>query len=49
MSACDVLKQGLIWHVRDGRDVKIWGDRLLPMPIYFSVQSPKRFFTEDAR
>jgi hypothetical protein len=49
MSACDVLKQGLIWHVGDGRGVKIWGDRVLPTPISFSVQSPKRFFMEDAR
>jgi hypothetical protein len=49
MSACDVLKQELIWHVGDGRDVKIWGDRVLPMPISFSVQSLKRFFTEDSR
>jgi hypothetical protein len=24
----------------DGRDIRIWGDKWLPTPIFFSIQSP---------
>lgn len=49
MPGCDVLKNGLVWRVGDGRDVCNWGDKWLPTPISFLVQSPIRHLTEDAR
>lgn len=32
-----------------GKDVRVWGDRWLPTPITYSVQSPKFELPEDAR
>jgi hypothetical protein len=49
LSASGLLKSGLVWRVGDGKDIKIWGDRWLPTPTSFSVQSPRRVFSEDAR
>jgi hypothetical protein len=39
-SACDLLKQGLVWRVGNGESINIWGDRWLPTPITYTVQSP---------
>jgi len=41
--AKDLLCKGLVWRVGDGRKIKVWGDKWLPTPSTFSVQSiPKR-------
>jgi len=37
--ARNLLKQGLVWRVGNGASIKIWGDRWIPTPISFSVQS----------
>lgn len=37
-----LLKEGLIWRVGDGNSIKIWGDRWIPYPHTFSIQSPIR-------
>lgn len=34
ISAYYVLKNGLLWHAGDGRDLRIWGDKWLLTPIY---------------
>jgi hypothetical protein len=34
-SASDLLKNGLIWRVGDGKDIRVWQDRWLPTPISF--------------
>lgn len=49
MSACDVLKNGLILRVGDGSDVRIWGDKWLLSPTSFSIQSLHRILAMDAR
>lgn len=49
LSACDLLKNGLIWRVGDGKDIWIWGDIWFPTPISVSVQSPRQILAEDAR
>jgi len=41
-NAKDLLSQGLVWRIGDGNSVKIWGDRWLPTPTSFSVQSCPR-------
>jgi hypothetical protein len=33
------LKHGLFWRIGNGASVKVWGDRWIPTPISFSVQS----------
>lgn len=33
----------------DGRSIWVWGDRRLPTPISFPVQSPRRILVENAK
>jgi hypothetical protein len=47
-SAKDLLQQGLIWRVRNGQNIQVWGDRWLPVPVSYSVQSPKQLLAADA-
>jgi hypothetical protein len=42
MAAKETLQQGLIWRVGDGSSIKVWGDKWLPNPITYEVQSPIR-------
>jgi hypothetical protein len=43
------LKNGLIWCIGDGKDIRVWQDKWLPTPTSFSIQSPRRLLSEDAR
>lgn len=38
----------MVWRVGDGHNVKIWGDRWLPTPISFAVQSPPCLLATDS-
>jgi hypothetical protein len=49
LSAKDLLAQGLIWRVGDGNSINVWGDRWLPTPTSFSVQSPVNHLPLDAK
>lgn len=42
-NAQKLLKVGLIWRVGDGKSIKIWGDRWIPSPSSFAIQTPLRF------
>jgi hypothetical protein len=42
-----VILNGLIWRVGNGRDIKIWGDRWLPNPSTFVIQTPCRILSVD--
>jgi hypothetical protein len=46
----DLLHQRLIWRVGDEHSIKIWGDRWIPKPTSFMVQSPMMgtSFTSDS-
>lgn len=35
-----LLQQGLLWRVGNGFSINIWGDRWLPTPLTYTVQSP---------
>jgi hypothetical protein len=48
-SAKNLLKEGLIWRVGDGKDIKIWQDRWVPSPQTYSIQSPISMLDADAR
>jgi hypothetical protein len=47
-SAKDLLQQGLIWRVGNGQNIQVWGGRWLPVPVSYSVQSPKQLLDADA-
>jgi len=37
LSATDLLKEGLVWRVGDGKSIHIWNDWWLPTPSSFMV------------
>jgi hypothetical protein len=41
-SARSLLEKGLIWRIGNGQSVKIWGDRWIPIPSTYKIQSPPR-------
>jgi hypothetical protein len=47
-SSRDLLQEGLLWRIGDGKSVNIWKDRWLPTPISFSVMSPIRVLPDTA-
>jgi hypothetical protein len=49
LAANDLLKEGLIWRIGDGKSVAIWGDRWLPKPTSYKVQSPCRLLNIEDR
>jgi hypothetical protein len=40
---------GLLWQIGEGSKVKVWGDKWLPTPTTYSVQSLYRLLGKDAR
>jgi hypothetical protein len=49
LGARPVILHGLVWRVGDRRDINIWGDRWLPTPISFVVQSPPKILLVDVK
>lgn len=49
MAAHSVLRQELIWRVGNGSDIKAWGDRWIPSPVTYMVQSLRVLLDEDAQ
>jgi hypothetical protein len=49
MSSQDLIKEGLIWRIGNGCLVQIWGDKWLPSPTTYAVQSPKKLLPENAK
>lgn len=40
--ARDQLHEGLIWRIGSGHRVRIWGDRWIPNPTTYTIQSPPK-------
>ena len=40
VGALDVMQEGLVWRFGNGAQVRIWGDKWLPTPTAFSIQTP---------
>ena len=49
MAKQDLVKEGIIWRVGNGRVVKVWGDRWLPGSSSYGVISPRLFLHEDTQ
>ncbi|XP_059436134.1 uncharacterized protein LOC132169065 [Corylus avellana] len=43
-----VIRNVLVWRVGNVRDIRVWGDRWLPTPTTFAVQSPCCIIDKDA-
>jgi hypothetical protein len=41
-SARNLFEKGLLWRIRNGQLVHIWGDRWIPIPSTYKIQSPPR-------
>jgi ribonuclease HI len=46
--ARDLLENGIIWRVGNGQTIKIWGDRWIPIPSTFRIQSPPRVLSPNS-
>ena len=44
-----LLKEGLLWRLGDGESIQISGDRWVPYPLTYAIQSPVRVLSRDAR
>jgi hypothetical protein len=42
-------KRGTIWRIGNGRKVSIWGDRWIPRPTSFTIQSPRHNQPKDMK
>jgi ribonuclease HI len=42
-----LVKEGLIWRIGDGSRVHIWGDKWLPTPTTYCIQSPPKNLAPD--
>ena len=43
MAAQTGVKQGLWWRIGNGEHVRVWGDKWLPTPSTYKVNSPRMF------
>lgn len=48
-STCDLVKEGLVWKVGNGKKVRIWKDMWFPQPSTFQVQSPPSILEANAK
>jgi hypothetical protein len=48
MSSKDLIQEGMKWRIGNGNLVKIWGDKWLPTPTTYKVQSPITILPEEA-
>jgi len=48
-SARTLLKEGLIWRIGSGLEVNIWGDKWLPSPTTYTIQSPRRLLPTNTK
>jgi hypothetical protein len=43
-----LISRGALWRVGDGRSIKVWGDRWVPVPSTCRIQSPCNNLPEHA-
>lgn len=49
ISAKSVIEHWTMWRIGDGEDMQVWGDKWIPMPSTFSVQTPINTLPADAK
>lgn len=45
----DLLKNELLWRVGNGRKIKIWNDRWIPIPLRYKIQSLVKRLVNETR
>jgi hypothetical protein len=48
LSSCDLLREGLVWRVGNGSNIRIWKDKLLPNTGNPRIISPPLLLNPDA-
>ena len=48
-NAKSLLNERLVWGVGNGRNIKIWGDKWLPSPMTYAIQTPVHRLGLEAR
>jgi hypothetical protein len=48
LSSQELLKEGLLWRIGNRNSVKNWGNKWLPSPTTYAVQSPRTMLPMDA-
>jgi hypothetical protein len=48
-NAKKLLQEGLLWRVRDGKSINIWGDWWVPSPTSYVIQSPIKILDKEAK
>jgi hypothetical protein len=48
ISSCNILKEGLVWRVGNGSQIRIWKDRWIPQPTTYRVRSSPQLLDLDA-
>jgi hypothetical protein len=41
LASKELICDGIVWRIGNGKEVRVWGDKWLPIASSFSVQSPK--------
>ena len=49
MNAPNLLKEGLVWRVRNGASIRIWKDKWILSPSTYAIQSPIKLLDADAK
>jgi ribonuclease HI len=45
----ELFKEGCFWRIGDGKSVSIWGDKWIPRPSTYSIQSPCNILSKEAK
>ena len=49
LGACDILKEGLFCRIGNGENTKILGDKWVPIPTTYAIQSTPREIDSEAK
>jgi hypothetical protein len=47
LASKELLLNGVIWRIGNGKDVRVWGEKWVPIPSSFSIKTPKPAHLEN--
>ena len=48
MSVMDLIRARSVWRVGNGKSIRIWKDKWVPIPSTFQIQTPIKILDPDA-